>query len=175
MKKLDTAEFETLLEQAAVKPRLKRELRFVTSTAGLSDKSWQDSEFIAVTDRSGNKGVLIVQLDDAFYVLAYEGKRGITNSFGKAQPIICDFCRTWQTGSRSGSILFTIGRDTTSFGYLCCADLRCSDHVRSKTQAARTSRSQLREDLTDEQRVMRLQERLHQIIDRLGITPLYLQ
>lgn len=164
-----------LLEQAVVKPRLKRELRFVTSTASLSDENWHNSEFVTVTDRSGNKGVLLLQLDDAFYVLAYESKRGITNSFGKAQPIICDFCRTWQTGSRSGSILFTIGRDTASFGYLCCADLRCSDHVRSKTQAARTSRAQLREDLTDERRVTRLQERLRQIIDRLGVTPLYLQ
>ena len=157
MRQLTSELFQKLLEQAPIRPRVKREVRFVSSVTGMDDGQWAATELIAISDRAGNKGVLVFEADDEQVFLAsYELKRGITSSTGKAQPIICDFCRTWQTGSRSGSItLDKPGRDAGSITFLCCADLQCSRHARSLTDAAKTSRSQLREDLTDEQRVER--------------------
>lgn len=175
MKKIELEQFNELLEAARIKPRIKREVRFVASTAGMSDEEWEETELLAIADRSGNKGVLLLSLESGTYLLPYELSRGITSSTGRAQPIICDFCRTWQTGSRSGSIIFPKdSRSTKTVGFLCCADLACSQHVRSKTSAARTSRSQLREDLTDEQRVERLQKRLQEVVERLEATPVSL-
>lgn len=174
MKKLTLEDFNYLLENTPMKPRLKREIRFIPSTQNISDQDWLESEMLAVTDRSGNKGVLVIALEEQYYLLPYEVSRGITSSTGRAQPIICDLCRTWQTGSRSGSILFPRDRNGSAVGYLCCADLQCSSHVRSKTFAARTSRSQLREDLSDEERVARFQKRLQEIVTRLNVEPISL-
>jgi hypothetical protein len=175
MKKLSLEEFNYLLERTSIKPRVKREVRFVASTAQIADDEWANLELLAIADRSGNKGVLVIGIDGNFYLTGYELSSGITSTTGRAQPIICDFCRTWQTGSRSGSILFSKDRSAKAIGFLCCADLQCSRHVRSLTSAARTSRSQLREDLTDEQRVQRLRARLQEIVDRIQLEPLQLE
>jgi len=167
MKKLSQEDFNTLIADEPIKPRLKKELRFVASTENISDEEWSDRELLAVTDRNGNKGVLLIELDGLLHVLPYELKIGITSSTtGRSQSIICDFCRTWQAGTRAGSITFKKGR-TESVSYLCCADLRCSMHVRNKTQAAHTSRAQLREDLSVEERVDRLRARLAGYIAKL--------
>ena len=176
MKKLDLDQFNQLLESTRIKPRIKREVRFVTSVADMDGQAWAETELLPITDRNGNKGVLLIEIESGLYFLPYELSRGITSKTGRAQPIICDFCRTWQTGSRSGSIIFPMdSRATKAVGFLCCADLACSQHVRSKTPAAQTSRSQLREDLTDEQRVERLKSRLQEIVDRLDAAPVSLQ
>jgi hypothetical protein len=175
MEKLTAEQFDALLEQTVLKPKLKREVRFTTSTAALSEQDWERSELLAVTDRSSNKGVLLLSPDSGLYAVGFELRRGMTSANGRAQPIICDFCRTWQTGSRAGSILFSKDRSAKTVGFLCCADLNCSQHVRSLTTATRTSRSQLREDLTDEQRVSRLRTRLEEVVAQLGLVPLTLE
>lgn len=160
MKKLSLDDFTMLIADEPIKPRLKKELRFVASTENISDEEWADRELLAVTDRTGTKGVLLVLLNDTIRVVPYEMKLGIKSSTtGRSQSIICDFCRTWQAGDRAGSITFAKSR-VSSVSYLCCADLKCSMHVRNKTQAAHTSRAQLREDLSIEQRVDRLRTRL---------------
>lgn len=166
--------FQELLNQAPLRTRVKREVRFTTSVAHLAEDEWAQTELLAISDRAGNKGVLLLQAnEDELYIASYELKRGLTSATGKAQPIICDFCRTWQTGSRSGSItLDKPGRDNGSITFLCCADLHCSRHVRSLTSAAKTSRSQLREDMTSEQRVERLLQRIQEISIILGLEPL---
>ena len=169
MQRLTLEMFNELLANSTIKPRLKKELRFVTSTEHLSDEDWDESELIAVTDRSANKGVLVAGIDEGFFLIPYEIKVGITSSStGRSQSIICDFCQTWQYGNRSGSISFQKDR-TTTVSYLCCADLQCSQHVRNKTEAARTSRAQLREDLTIDQRINRLKSRMMQIIETLPV------
>lgn len=176
MKKLELEQFNALLAVSSIKPRLKREIRFVKSTDGMSDQDWDETELLPIADRSGNKGILLIEVASGLYFLPYELSRGIISKTGRAQPIICDLCRTWQTGSRSGSIIFPKdSRGAKAVGFLCCADLACSRHVRSKTTAAKTSRSQLREDLTDTQRVERLQNRLQEIVERLEAAPLSLQ
>ncbi len=175
MNKLSLAEFSSLIETQSLKPRLKSELRFVASTESISDEEWADRELLAISDRNGNKGVLLVSQDDLLYVLPYEFKSGITSSStGRSQSIICNFCQTWQYGDKAGSISFTKSR-TTNVSYLCCADLKCSMHVRTKTLAAHTSRAQLREDLTNEQRIERLETRLKRILSELPVEPIRIQ
>jgi hypothetical protein len=164
MKKLTLTEFNEALASTAINPRLKNELRFVTSTENISDEEWAERELLAVTDRNGNKGVLLISLDDKFYIVPYEMKTGITSSStGRAQSVICDFCQTWQYGNKAGSISFARNR-TSSVSYLCCADLKCSMHVRNKTKEAKVSRSQLREDLSIDQRIERLKARMKRYI-----------
>lgn len=172
MKMFDLHQFDILLNAAPIKPRLKGELRFVKSTEGMNEQDWQERELLAIAAKSGNKGVLLLAPDDNIYMLPYEISTGITSKTGQAQPIICDFCRTWQSGTRSGSIVFPKGsRSHDKIGFLCCADLRCSLHVRGKTDAAQTSRSQLREDLVPEQRIDRLKERLQKLVADLELAP----
>lgn len=177
MKKLDLEQFNQLIVASSVKPRLKRELRFTTSTEHLSDEDWRSTELLAVTDRSGNKGVIIIEIHDKTYVLPCEFKKGLTSAVsGRTQPITCDFCVTWQSGLRAGSILFTgVKGATSNVGYLCCGDLLCSRHVRSLTDASKISRAQLREDMTPEQRIERLVSRLQKIVDDLQVAPITLQ
>lgn len=173
MKALNLEEFNQLIARAQLKPRLKRELRFINSTSAMTDVDWHEAELVSITDRTGNKGVLLLAPDENIYVLPYELSRGIVNrQTGRAQPIICDFCRTWQNGSNAGSITFRKNRQSlNSTGFLCCADLACSQHARSKTNSSRVSRAQLREDLTDEQRIERLKGRLSQLIADLQLEP----
>jgi hypothetical protein len=173
MHKITQDSFQSLLDRASIRPRVKREVRFVSSIAG-SEDMWDQLEMVPISDRAGNKGVLLMEAaDDAVFVASYELKRGITSSTGKSQPIICDFCRTWQTGSRSGSItLDKPERNAGSITFLCCADLQCSRHVRNLTSAAKTSRSQLREDMNSDQRIARLKSRLQEIAGLLGLTPI---
>lgn len=175
MKQLTQDEFNEVMNQASIRPRVKREVRFAQSTSGLSDEEWHETELLAVSDRAGNRGVLLLDSGEALYVAAYEVSRGITSSNGQAQPIICDFCRTWQTGSRSGSVtLMRPVRDSGSVTFLCCADLECSRHVRNLTSAAKTSRSQLREDMSNEERIERLRVRISAIAEQLALAPINL-
>jgi len=160
--------FNILVAASTLKPRQKREIRFVASTATLSQANWLEAEMVAITERSDTKGVLLISNDSDYFLIPYELKRGMaSNLTGRAQPIICDLCRTWQSGSRAGSVTFPLSGQK-SVSYLCCADLQCSAHVRSKTSAAKTSRSQLREDLTTEDRVARFQERLRRLVKDLA-------
>ena len=171
MKALSQEQFNYLITQVDMKPRLKSELRFVASTAGMTSEDWHEAELLSIANKSGNGGVLLLTPDDNIYVIPYELSRGITNrQTGRAQPIICDFCRTWQAGNNAGGISFKKDkRSVNSVSFLCCADLKCSQHVRGKTNASRVSKAQLREDLVNEQRVERLKARLRQIIADLQI------
>jgi hypothetical protein len=173
MKILGQEQFNKLITQANIKPRLKRELRFIASTAHMTPQDWEEAELLSVSDRNHKSGVLLLAPDEAVYVLPHELSIGIANrQTGRAQPVICDFCRTWQRGSSAASISFQKDRQSiNSVGFLCCADLGCSDHVRGKASAARISRAQLREDMTNEQRVERLKTRLRQIIADLELEP----
>jgi hypothetical protein len=160
------------MSQTQVKPRLKSELKFIASAESLSDEDWSDRELLSISDRNGNNGVLLVSLNSGLYILPYELMVGITSSVtGRSQSIICGFCRTWQYGDRSASIRFLKSKNS-SVSYLCCADLNCSMHVRNKTDASHTSRAQLREDLSTNQRIERLKTRLTNFITDLPINPI---
>lgn len=173
MKTLSQEQFNHLMTQVDMKPRLKAELRFVASISDMTSDDWHEAELLGIASKSGNGGVLLLAPDDDIYAIPYELSRGITNrQTGRAQPIICDFCRTWQAGNNAGSISFKKDkRSVNSVSFLCCADLKCSQHVRGKTNASRVSKAQLREDLVNEQRVERLRTQLRQIIADLQTQP----
>lgn len=172
MRQLTLEQFNELLAETSIKPRTKRELRFVTSTAHLSSQDWEESELLNITDRTGNKGVLLIDIDENLHIVPYELSLGLrSQSTGRLSPVICDFCRTWQAGSGAASATFKKDpRSNDSIGYLCCGDLGCSSHVRTKTPASLCSRAQLREDLTNEQRVERLQNRLRRLVSELSFS-----
>lgn len=176
MQKIDLQFFNQLLDESDIKQRIKRELRFNTSISHLKDSDWFELEMIHISNRSGNVGVLLLGLATSIYLIPYEFKKiGPSASTGRPQPIICDFCRTWQSGTRAGTITFTnVKSSKSNVTYLCCGDLRCSDHVRSKTSASKTSRTQLREDMDNENRIDRFNERLDRLVNDLEITPLTL-
>lgn len=174
MKKLTLNQFNDMLELSVVKPRLKRELKFTASTSQVADEDWEGLELLSVKDKSGNKGVLIVDISSGTYILPYElHKIAASSTTGRPSPIVCDICMTWQSGSRAGSISFTqIRNSTTNITFLCCEDLLCSKHVRTLTDASKISRAQLREDVDDSQRVSRLNQRLESLTVALKAVPI---
>lgn len=170
MQTLTKETFETLLGQTDIKPRIKKSLKFVASTNYLGD-DWSDRELLAVADRTGDAGVLLVQPDGGLYMTPYELSRRIVDSAtGRERAIVCDLCYTWQPGSGAASITFRQQGASHSITLLCCADLRCSQHVRTTTNAGRVSRTQLRESLDNDRRAARLRQRLMDLVERLELT-----
>ena len=169
MKTLSHKEFDHILQQVDIKPRLKKELKFISSTSHLAG-NWSDYELIAIADRTGNKGVLLLQPEDTLYITPYElSQRIIDSSTGRGRAIICDFCYTWQSGSNAASITFTHIYNGHKIRFLCCGDLACSQHVRTVTKASVVSRTQLRENLLNEDRIARLKTKLTNKIEQLGL------
>lgn len=95
-------------------------------------------------------------------------KKVIDFKTGRRRAIICDFCYTWQPGSNAASITFSTNAKR-KIRFMCCADLKCSQHVRTLTKASIVSRTQLRENMTNETRVLRLKQRLKEKIGQLDL------
>jgi hypothetical protein len=143
---------------SGVRPRLRRELRFVPEEIG----DWQDRDFLVVTNKQGSEGVLVVPfLGGRIAPFALQPRK--PNTSGRVEAIICDICATWQRGTHSAVITFAVDK-TRSVSFLCCADLECSLHVRGKTADAVLARTQLREQITPEARIRRLHDRLASIL-----------
>lgn len=159
MKALDRTQLALLVSEAHIKPRIVRELRFVPEE--ITD--WESRDFLAVTNRSYSEGVLIAPLQKT-YVVMFRLQKRLPNKAGRLEPITCDFCFTWQRGSNSAIISF-IRDDKSSVSFLCCADLACSFHVRDITSASKISRTQLREHLSPQQRIRRLQMKLATLLE----------
>lgn len=167
--------FDRVLQQVDMKPRLKKELKFVASTAHLSE-DWSTYELISIADRTGDRGMLLLQPVDTLYAVQYElSRRIVDSSTGRDRAIICDFCYTWQPGSNAASITFTSPDSKHKIRFLCCGDLACSQHVRTATKASIVSRAQLRENLSDDERVVRLKTRLMAKIEQLGLKKIVIE
>lgn len=160
MDPINRTQFATLLEANGIKPRLRRELRFVPEEIA----DWQGRDFLAVMNRSRSEGVLIMSFD-GMTLLPFRLHPRKANTEGRISAIICDLCMTWQTGSNSAVITFD--RSKSSLSFLCCADLGCSFHVRDKTIEAARSRSQIREVISVESRINRLTLKLREITAQL--------
>lgn len=168
MKFFDDAEFGQITKAAGVRGKLLRELRFAPEQ--ITD--WDEREFVHVVDRTGDKGVLVLELDGQRYAAPYElTRRVIDKATGRSKPITCDLCFTWRAGGDGARIRFIRSSDKHSITLLCCGDLACSSHVRGKTAAAKLSRANLREDMTNEQRVLRLESKLNSLLELLGLEP----
>ena len=156
MNPMTREEFSELV--SGMRPRLRRELRFVPEE--ITD--WENRDFLAVTNKQGSEGVLIVPFLQN-KVVSFTLQTRKPNASGRVEAIICDICATWQRGTHSAVITFAVDK-TRSVSFLCCGDLLCSLHVRGKTQDAALSRTQLREQITPEARIQRLRERLTGIL-----------
>jgi hypothetical protein len=130
MRHINREEFEEIVRRASVKPRLRRELKFVPEDVA----SWEERELLAVADRTAKRGVLFIELDALLYVVPYQLHGRVADKTGRSKPITCDFCYTWQAGGKAGRITFGL-EDERSLTFLCCADLQCSLHVRSMCAA----------------------------------------
>lgn len=160
MRLLSREEFATSIGAAAIKPRLRRILRYVPEEITYSEAR----EFLTVTNKSGNEGVLLY----GELVVPFQLSPRIAKSGGRVAAVICDICATWRRGPESASITFPKG-DKSTVSYLVCADLDCSLHVRGLTATGLLSRSQVREDITPEKRIERLNARLTVILDGLDV------
>lgn len=155
MHKITREEFAERVVVARIKPRLRKILRFVPEEI----TEWDSRDFLVVTDKAGNEGVLMYQDTTVPFALSPRMAR----SGGRVAAIICDICATWRRGPESAVLTLPKG-DSRSVSYLVCADLDCSLHVRGMTNAGILSRSQIREDITPDRRTERLRERLTAIL-----------
>ena len=172
MRTLDQDSFNDLLKDTTIKPRIVSELKFVKSVEKLTE-DWSNYELLAITDRTNEKGILLLEPDTDLYAVQYElSKKVIDFKSGRRRAIICDFCYTWQSGSNAASITFSIGNSKRKVRFICCADLRCSMHVRTTTKESVMSRTQLRENMTNEDRILRLKDRLREKISQLDLEKL---
>jgi hypothetical protein len=161
MKSITRKEMEDLLKTANIRQRFRRDLRFVPEEID----SWEDRDFLTVTDRNNSKGVLIAPFEQLF-IVPFELRQRRAGQAGRLEAIVCDFCATWQRGSNSAMITFE--REKSSVSFLCCADLLCSFHVRNKTTAAKLSRTQLKEVISSDRRIERLHTKLQQLLSDLS-------
>ena len=166
MKQLTPEEFESVLKNVPMFGSLRRNLRFNNSTNALSEEDWAEREIVAIFTRSHNEGVLLIELESTLHCYPFSLMLSVRDkNSGRAKPIICDFCSTWQSGRNAARISFyPKPRSSNSFGHLVCGDLTCSANVRSKTKASALSRTQLHEDMTDADRVQRLRRNLTEFI-----------
>lgn len=155
---IDRLELTQQLERAHIKPRLRRNIRFVPENIA----NWESRDFLALMDKPRQHGVLLY----GAYVVPFTLSARRPNTNGRVEAVICDICATWQRGTHSAVITFEKGENVT-VSHLVCADLECSLHVRGLTSAAKLSRTQLREDIDSEQRVRRLRTRLKNIVSNL--------
>lgn len=174
MKALSAQDIAYCIEQSAAKKSLMEKLRPSLVAASMENQDWSILELLQIPTRDEKGGVLIIESRNRLYATPYELSRGVGNkSTGQLKPVICDLCKTWQAGPRAGTVTFRKDkRSLNSTTLLCCADLNCSLHVRSRTTASKISRSQLREDINDEARVQRLQDNLEALVKRFELTPL---
>ncbi len=155
---VDRDTFALLVKSSPAKLRLRKILRFVPEEV----TNWDLLDFLVVTDKSGREGVLLYGDVVAPFMLHPRTAK----SSGRVEAIICDICATWRRGTESATITFQAG-ERRSVSHLICADLACSLHVRGLTDASVLSRSQLREDITPDARVARLNTRLAAILENL--------
>ncbi len=177
MRALSLNEINNCIDDPSVKKSLKKNIRPAPIVAGLSTEDWANLDFLTISSRDKRNGLLIIDTNENVYVTPYELSplRG-DSSTGRLKPIICDFCKTWQTGSRAATISFRPNpRSLDTIGFLCCADLQCSLHVRDRTVDSKTSRAQLHENITVEERIDRLRSKLNSLVERLSLTPVELK
>lgn len=157
--------YDTVIAAAGLKPKFVRELR--PRLDAVSD--WDAREFLPITDRSGNTGVLWIDLGKQVRIVPFLLSRGIFDkATGRARPVICDLCCTQQLGTHAARMTVTApGNTQVNRGLLVCADLACSAHARGQTMASLRSKAQLREGITIEARIERLRSRLGELVASL--------
>ena len=153
---MDHAKVTKLLADSGASKRLLSELKIPY------DINLENIELIAIQAKSGKEGVLIFNLSEV-YALPYELLRPKPSRSGSMKPVVCDFCFTWLAGTNAAILTFRRSRTAVSHSFYVCADLHCSANVRGLTEQSRLSRTQLREDITEEGRIVRLKTKLESV------------
>lgn len=169
MKAIDAERYSRMMNTSGLKVKFVRELRPRLDQVA----DWGDRDFLPITNRSGNEGILWIEHNAHLYILQYALSRGIVDkASGRARPIICDICCTQQPGTAAARISFGRPGLGASRSLLCCADLGCNAHVRGKTLASLRSKAQLRESISIDERIMRFRRRLGELLGSLDVLPL---
>ena len=172
MKTIDSQLVKDAITQLKISKSLQRQLN-LSILADMPESYWERYELFGLPTKNNSAGILFLEPHDDLYAIAYEINAIPAGTTGRTKPIICDFCKTWQTGGRAGSITFrTERRSSNSISFLCCLDLACSLHVRDLTAASKSSRAQLREDITPGHRVERLRAKIASLIEKFSLEPL---
>lgn len=170
MKTLNLKQFDQIVKTTHMKPRFKRDLKYVASAESLNNTGWEDLELLAIWNKSQKGGLLLIQPSQDLYLVPFELGAGNSDSSGRSKPVVCDLCFTWRNSGDAGYITFyPDSRSNNSISFLSCFDLKCSDHVRTKTAVGIKSRAQLRENLDDNSRVERLKQRLQGLVETLEL------
>lgn len=156
MQMLDKSAAESIAKALKLNKNMQKRL-----VAPVCNADWAEYELLPIPTKDGNAGILLIEFASALYAKMYEISTITRSKTGSLKPIICDLCRTWQAGSRAGSLtIHADRRSNNSVTLLCCKDLQCSLHVRTKTNAAKVSRTQLREHISADERIARLRTNL---------------
>jgi hypothetical protein len=128
-----------------------------------------EPELLPFCDKASTAGILIFVGTRQVRAVAFELKKLKAAKSGAMKPIVCDLCYTLQAGSRVALITFTLNREKTrSVSYYVCADLACSLHVRGLSNVLNFAKSQIREDITIDDRILRLVAKSSVIFDTNG-------
>ena len=172
MRVINAQHLKLTITRLKINKNLQKRLN-VSSLSNMVDSSWQSHELFGLPTKDGIAGILFIEHRGTLYATPYEINVIRNQSTGHSSAIICDFCKTWQTGGRAGSITFPIRRRSLdSVSFLCCLDLKCSQHVRDLTESAKSSRAQIRETISDERRIERLENTLSLLIKKLNLKPI---
>lgn len=161
---VSSLDYVSLVELSDLPLRLKKELKTKQVEFDFANK-----EFIAVFDKSRTRGLLVCKPTIFDGAVSFGVRRIQSSAGGRLKPVTCDLCVTWLPGSKAATI--TLRHANTrliTHTFYCCVNLECSKNVRGKTTEALESRVHLRENLTDEQRVERLESKIMHVLTIAG-------
>ena len=112
MKSIDPQLVKDTAAQLRISKSLHRQLN-LSVLADMPESSWEHYELFGLPTKNNLAGILFLAPHDDLYAIAYEINAIPAGTTGRTKPIICDFCKTWQTGGRAGTFL---RRSTASCG-----------------------------------------------------------
>ena len=164
MRIISVTTYKHLLKSTPTPKRVQRELTFRPE-----NYNWEASDFITVTNKTKAEGLFVFGVSDEPTGFYFKLRDVASDAAGRRKPYICDFCFTWLQPSRSSTVTFILSAgESRSVSYRCCHNLECNLNMRSFTEDTMHSRVQLREDLSNEERISRFQNKLQAVARHLA-------
>lgn len=161
MQSISREEYEDLISTLRIARSVRKKLRYRPE-----DFDWSTNDYLVVSVKSGNEGVLLTKDDHnrvlgSYFAVAQVAVRGN----GASKPYVCDFCMTWLRAGRSMLVVFPLSVDGQhTITYRCCHGFSCSANVRALTADGRFARTQLREDISESKRIERFRQKIELIL-----------
>ena len=102
MQLLTSDQFEKILAAAPIKPRFKRDLKFIQSTERIGEEDWAETELLAIWNKSKTGGIVLAQPGNELFMIPFDASKHTADKTGRSKPVICDLCYTWQPSSGGG-------------------------------------------------------------------------